>query len=95
MMVKMMIFILVNQIYIWQSNSYYLIENDCKLQFYYTDITVNLTNYEEPITSYINSLFLQINPTIFLKMNVFFMNYHLKNETKWINLTYKFWKNEK
>ena len=47
----------------------YLIENDCKLQFYYTDLTLNLSNYKEPIKSFINSLFLQINPTLFLKMN--------------------------
>ena len=65
----------------------YLIENDCKLQFYYTDISVNLTNYKEPITSYINSLFLQINPTLFLKMNVFFMNYHLQNESRLLDVT--------
>lgn len=57
----------------------YLIENDCKLQFYYTDLTLNLSNYKKPIKSYINSLFLQINPTLFLKMNVFFMNYHLND----------------
>ena len=57
----------------------YLIENDCKLQFYYTDLTLNLSNYLSPIKSYINSLFLQINPTLFLKMNVFFMNYHLND----------------
>ena len=62
----------------------YLIENDCKLQFYYTDLTLNLSNYKEPIKSFINSLFLQINPTLFLKMNVFFMNYHLNNDTTFI-----------
>ena len=59
----------------------YLIENDCKLQFYYTDLTLNLSNYKEPIKSFINSLFLPINPTLFLKMNVFFMNFHLNNYT--------------
>ena len=59
----------------------YLIGNDCKLQFYYTDITLNLSNYKEPIKSFINSLFLPINPTLFLKMNVFFMNFHLNNDT--------------
>ena len=62
----------------------YLIENDCKLQFYYTDLTLDLSNYKEPIKSFINSLFLQINPTLFLKMNVFFMNYHLNNDTTFI-----------
>jgi hypothetical protein len=64
----------------------YLIENDCKLQFYYTDLTLNLSNYKEPIKSYINSLFLQINPTLFLKMNVFFMNYHLNDNKAYIQI---------
>ena len=42
----------------------FLLQNDCKLQFYYTDITANLSNFKEPIKSYINSLFLQLNPTL-------------------------------
>ena len=46
-----------------------------------------LFNYEEPFASYINSLFLQINPTLFLKMNVFFMNYHLQNERQLLDVT--------
>ena len=36
----------------------YLIENDCKFQFYYTDITFDLVNYKEPIRPYLNSLFI-------------------------------------
>ena len=64
----------------------YLIENDCKLQFYYTDIIVNITNYEEPIKSYIDSLFLQISPILFLKMNVFFMNYHFQDDAQIIDI---------
>ena len=67
----------------------YLIENDCKLQFYYTDITLDLANYTHPIKSFINSLFLQINPTLFLKMNVFFMNYHLSDDKVYIPLINK------
>ena len=67
----------------------YLIENDCKLQFYYTDLTLSLSNYKEPIKSYINSLFLQINPTLFLKMNIFFMNYHLIDNKAYIEIINK------
>jgi len=67
----------------------YLIGNDCKLQFYYTDLTLNLSNYNEPIKSYINSLFLQIKPDLFLKMNIFFMNYHLIDNKAYIEIINK------
>ena len=55
----------------------FLLFNDCKLQLYYTDITFDLMNYEEPIKDYINSLFIQIDPTLFIKRNIFFMNQYL------------------
>ena len=58
----------------------YLIEYDCKLQFYYTDITINLTNFKEPFSSFLNSLFLQLNPNLLQKKNIFFMNYHLYDD---------------
>ena len=60
----------------------FLLQNDCKLQFYYTDITLNLSNFEEPTKPYINSLFLQLNPTLIQEKNIFFMNYHILNESK-------------
>ena len=69
----------------------YLLENDCKLQFYYTDISLNLSNYNKPINSYVNSIFLQLNPTLILAKNVFFMNYHLFNDSQ---LFHFFEKNE-
>ena len=59
----------------------YLIENDCKLQFYYTDITIDINNYEHPFSSILNSIFLQLNPTLIQKKNIFFMNYHLFDDT--------------
>ena len=52
----------------------YLLSNDCKLQVYYSDITIDLSNYENPIQSFLNALFIQINPSLFLKKNVYFMN---------------------
>ena len=64
----------------------FLLQNDCKLQFYYTDITANLSNYKEPIQSYINSLFLQLNPALIQEKNVFFMNYNLFNESKFLHI---------
>ena len=58
----------------------YLTSNDCRLELYYTDITIDLNNYEEPIKSYINSIFVQLNPTVFLKMNAYFMNQYFQND---------------
>ena len=60
----------------------YLLQNDCKLQFYYTDIDLDLSDYKNPINTYINSLFLQLNPTLIQEKNVFLMNYHLFNDSK-------------
>ena len=59
----------------------YLIENDCKLQFYYTDITIDINNYDQPFSSILNSIFLQLDPTLIQKKNIFFMNYHLFDDT--------------
>lgn len=40
----------------------FLFESDCKLQFFYTDIAVDIDNYKKPIKPIINSLFLPIIP---------------------------------
>ena len=58
----------------------YLTSNDCRLELYYTDITIDLYDYEEPIKPYINSIFIQLNPTLFLKMNAYFMNQYFQND---------------
>ena len=58
----------------------YLKYNDCKLQIFYTDITIDLSNYKEPIKPYLNSFFIQLNPTLFIKRNVFFMNQYLYDD---------------
>ena len=55
----------------------YLSENDCKLNIYYTDITIDLTHYKEPIKPFLDSIFIQLNPTLDIKRNVFFMNQYL------------------
>ena len=64
----------------------YLIANDCKLQFYYTDITININNLENPFSSFLNSMFLQLNPTLIQKKNIFFMNYHLYDDNKLLHI---------
>ena len=58
----------------------FLFINDCKLQIVYTEKTVDLDNYEEPIKSYLNEIFIQLNPTLYIKRNMFFMNQYLVND---------------
>ena len=48
----------------------FLFNNDCKLQFVYTDIIIDLDNYEKPETQYLNEIFIQLNPTLFIKRNI-------------------------
>ena len=64
----------------------YLRTNDCKLQFYYTDITIDLGNYEEPIKPVLNSIFIQLNPTLFIKRNIYYMNQYLYDDDKIITV---------
>ena len=74
----------------------FLFENDCKLQFYYIDYSINIENYKNPFKPLINSLFLQINPEFYVKKNVFFMNYHFKTDDRLfhINESENYEKNE-
>ena len=58
----------------------YLKDSDCKLQMYYTDITIDIYDYKEPIRPFLNSLFIQLNPTLYIKRNVYFMNQYLYND---------------
>ena len=58
----------------------YLKYNDCKLQMHYTDITIDLFNYKEPIKPFLNAVFIQLDPTLFIKRNVYFMNQYLYDD---------------
>ena len=58
----------------------YLTSNDCKLSVYFLDITIDIDKYEEPIQPFLNELFIQINPTLFSKMNAFFVNQYFEND---------------
>ena len=58
----------------------YLFNTDCKLQMYYTDITIDLDNYKQPISSYLNSVFVQLNPTLYIKRNMYYMNQYLSDD---------------
>ena len=48
-----------------------LLNNESKLQLYYTDISLDLTDYNNPINNYLNSLFLEPNPTLIQKKEYF------------------------
>ena len=58
----------------------YLFENDCKLQIVYVDINIDLNNYNDPIKSYLNEVFVQLNPTLYIKRNMFFMYQYLTDD---------------
>ena len=58
----------------------FLFHNDCKLQFVYTDIIIDLDNYEKPETQYLSEIFIQLNPTLFIKRNIYFMNQYFTND---------------
>ena len=58
----------------------YLLKNDCKFQFYYTDSNFDFTDYSQPLQPYINCLFLQLSPILFLKTNIFFMNQYFNDD---------------
>ena len=60
----------------------YLSKSDCKLEIYYTDITIDLENYKEPIKPFINSIFIQLNPTLNIKRNIYFMNQYLYDDDR-------------
>ena len=58
----------------------YLTRNDCYLQLFYTDISFDLNNYEDPVKPYMNSIFVQLNPITFIKLNIYFMNQYFDND---------------
>ena len=63
----------------------YLTESDCKLQMYYSDNTVDITDYNNPIKSYVEAIFIQLNPTLSIRRNIYFINQYL------IDDNYLFW----
>ena len=58
----------------------YLLQNDCKLQIYYSDNTIDIADYKDPIKSYVEASFIQINPTLSTRRNLFFMNQYLYDD---------------
>ena len=52
---------------------------------YYSDNTVDITDYNNPIKSYVEAIFIQLNPTLSIRRNIYFMNQYL------IDDNYLFW----
>lgn len=62
-----------------------LTQNDCKLQYYYTDTIIDVDDYEAPISYLMDSMFLQLNPIFNMKKNIYYLNYHLYNMSSLFN----------
>ena len=58
----------------------FLFNNDCKFRFIYTDIIIDLDNYKNPETQYLTDIFIQLNPSLVIKRNIYFMNQHFSND---------------
>ena len=62
----------------------YLLENDCKFQVYFSDNSVDIEDYENPIKSSVEAIFIQINPTLSIRRNLYFMNQYLYDDDHWL-----------
>ena len=62
----------------------YLHENDCKFQIYYSDNTIDIDDYKKPIKSYVQAIFIQINPTLSIRRNLYFLNQYLYDDDQLI-----------
>ena len=59
----------------------YLYHNDCKLNIAFIDMIINLDDYKNPITKYVNDeIFVQLNPALYVKTNIYFMNQEFTND---------------
>jgi hypothetical protein len=57
----------------------FLLDNDCKIELYYVDVKIEVDDYEEPIKPFVNEVFLQLDPSLQLRMNTFFMNSYFES----------------
>ena len=58
----------------------FLFQNDCKFNLVYTDIIIDLDNYKNPTTQFLNNIFIQLNPTLLVKRNMYFMNQYFSDD---------------
>ena len=60
---------------------------DCKFNFYYTDISIDVANMSHPVDYYLNNLFIQLIYIYFKKVNIFF-NIETFNDDQNLFLSY-------
>ena len=58
----------------------FLFNNDCKMELVHTDITIDLDNYSYPIDQFLDVTFIQLNPTLFIKRNAYFINQYFTDD---------------
>ena len=64
----------------------YLLNKDCKLELFYTDYSIDINNHPKPIKPYMNSVFLQLSPTLTLEMNEYIMTQNLQDQDNIFNI---------
>ena len=58
----------------------FLNQNECRFQFIFSDISLNLDNYNNPMVYQLKSLDIQLNRNLLITKNIFFMNQYLIND---------------
>ena len=58
----------------------FLQENKCGFQIVYTDININFNNYNHPVKTYLNSLYLNLIPSMLMVQNIYFMHQYLHDD---------------
>ena len=56
--------------------------NECKIQFIYIDINMNLNNYKNPIKYFLNSYHIELYQDLLIIQNIYLMNQYLFNDDK-------------
>ena len=67
----------------------FLKNDDCKVELYFADIKMDLNDYSKPFETFINEIFLQLNPDFIVKMNTFFIYQHFEDENSLFHQIYK------
>ena len=58
----------------------FLQNNECQIHFVYSDININLNNYKNPIKSFLNSFYINIESTNIIIQNIYFMKQYFFND---------------
>ena len=56
-----------------------ILDNDCKVELYYLDVKIEVDDYKEPNKTFLNKVFLQLNPDFVVKMDTYFMNEYFES----------------